>query len=209
MELTILKQTGEDTGRKITLSEDVFALEPNDHAIYLDVKQYLANKRQGTHKSKERAEITGSTKKIKKQKGTGGARAGSIKSPIFRGGGRVFGPRPRDYSFKLNKKLKQVARKSALSYKAKENGLVICEDLVFDAPRTKEYIKLLANLSLSDKKTLLVVAENNKNLYLSARNLQKTKVRMVNELNTYELLDADRLVLCEGAVSKLETLLSK
>ncbi|WP_162341776.1 50S ribosomal protein L4 [Cyclobacterium salsum] len=209
MELTILKQTGEDTGRKITLSEDVFALEPNDHAIYLDVKQYLANKRQGTHKSKERAEITGSTKKIKKQKGTGGARAGSIKSPIFRGGGRVFGPRPRDYSFKLNKKLKQVARKSALSYKAKENGLVICEDLVFDAPRTKEYIKLLANLSLSDKKTLLVVAENNKNLYLSARNLQKTKVRMVNELNTYELLDADSLVLCEGAVSKLETLLSK
>ncbi|WP_162417660.1 50S ribosomal protein L4 [Cyclobacterium roseum] len=208
MELAILKQTGEDTGRK-TLSEDVFALEPNDHAIYLDVKQYLANKRQGTHKSKERAEITGSTKKIKKQKGTGGARAGSIKSPIFRGGGRVFGPRPRDYSFKLNKKLKQVARKSALSYKAKENGLVICEDLVFDAPRTKEYIKLLANLSLSDKKTLLVVAENNKNLYLSARNLQKTKVRMVNELNTYELLDADRLVLCEGAVSKLETLLSK
>lgn len=209
MELTILKQTGEDTGRKITLSEDIFALEPNDHAIYLDVKQYLANKRQGTHKSKERAEITGSTKKIKKQKGTGGARAGSIKSPIFRGGGRVFGPRPRDYSFKLNKKLKQVARKSALSYKAKENGLVICEDLVFDAPRTKEYIKLLTNLSLSDKKTLLVVAENNKNVYLSARNLQKTKVRMVNELNTYELLDADSLVLCEGAVSKLETLLSK
>ncbi|MDN3686911.1 50S ribosomal protein L4 [Cyclobacterium jeungdonense] len=209
MELAILKQTGEDTGRKVTLSEDIFSQEPNDHAIYLDVKQYLANKRQGTHKSKERAEITGSTKKIKKQKGTGGARAGSIKSPIFRGGGRVFGPRPRDYSFKLNKKLKQVARKSALSYKVKENGLVICEDLVFDAPRTKEYIKLLTNLSLSDKKTLVVVADINKNLYLSARNLQKTKVRMVNELNTYELLDADSLVLCEGAVSKLETLLSK
>ncbi|WP_154855861.1 50S ribosomal protein L4 [Cyclobacterium xiamenense] len=209
MELAILKQTGEDTGRKITLSEDIFALEPNDHAIYLDVKQYLANKRQGTHKSKERAEISGSTKKIKKQKGTGGARAGSIKSPVFRGGGRVFGPKPRDYSFKLNKKLKQVARKSALSYKAKENGLLVLEDLVFDAPRTKDYISLLTNLSLLGKKTLLVVAENNKNLYLSSRNLQKTKVRMVDELNTYELLDADSLVLCEGAVSKLETLLSK
>ncbi|SEJ38286.1 LSU ribosomal protein L4P [Cyclobacterium xiamenense] len=209
MELAILKQTGEDTGRKITLSEDIFALEPNDHAIYLDVKQYLANKRQGTHKSKERAEISGSTKKIKKQKGTGGARAGSIKSPVFRGGGRVFGPKPRDYSFKLNKKLKQVARKSALSYKAKENGLLVLEDPVFDAPRTKDYISLLTNLSLLGKKTLLVVAENNKNLYLSSRNLQKTKVRMVDELNTYELLDADSLVLCEGAVSKLETLLSK
>lgn len=209
MELAILKQTGEDTGRKITLSEDIFALEPNDHAIYLDVKQYLANKRQGTHKSKERAEISGSTKKIKKQKGTGGARAGSIKSPVFRGGGRVFGPKPRDYSFKLNKKLKLVARKSALSYKARENGLLVLEDLVFEAPRTKDYISLLTNLSLLGKKTLLVVAENNKNLYLSSRNLQKTKVRMVDELNTYELLDADSLVLCEGAVSKLETLLSK
>ncbi|MFO7824422.1 MAG: 50S ribosomal protein L4 [Cyclobacterium sp.] len=209
MELAILKQTGEDTGRKVTLSEDIFAVEPNDHAIYLDVKQYLANRRQGTHKSKERAEISGSTKKIKKQKGTGGARAGSIKSPIFRGGGRVFGPKPRDYSFKLNKKLKQVARKSALSYKAKDNGLVILEDLVFDAPRTKDYIKLLSNLSLTDKKTLLVVAENNPNVYLSSRNLQKAKVRMVDDLNTYELLDADSLVFCEGALSKLETLLSK
>ncbi|MBD3630120.1 50S ribosomal protein L4 [Cyclobacterium sp.] len=209
MELAILKQTGEDTGRKVSLSEDIFAVEPNDHAIYLDVKQYLANKRQGTHKSKERAEISGSTKKIKKQKGTGGARAGSIKSPIFRGGGRVFGPKPRDYSFKLNKKLKQVARKSALSYKAKDNGLVILEDLVFDAPRTKDYIKLLSNLSLSDKKTLLVVAENNQNVYLSSRNLQKAKVRIVDDLNTYEVLDADSLVFCEGALSKLETLLSK
>ncbi|MDO6438354.1 50S ribosomal protein L4 [Cyclobacterium sp. 1_MG-2023] len=209
MELAILKQTGEDTGRKITLSEDIFAVEPNDHAIYLDVKQYLANRRQGTHKSKERAEIAGSTKKIKKQKGTGSARAGSIKSPIFRGGGRVFGPKPRDYSFKLNKKLKQVARKSALTYKAKENGLVILEDLVFDAPKTKDYINLLAKLSLSDKKTLLVVGENNPNVYLSSRNVQKAKVRIFSELNTYELLDADSLVLCEGAVSKLETLLSK
>ncbi|AEL26329.1 50S ribosomal protein L4 [Cyclobacterium marinum] len=209
MELAILKQTGEETGRKITLSEDIFAIEPNDHAIYLDVKQYLANRRQGTHKSKERAEIAGSTKKIKKQKGTGSARAGSIKSPIFRGGGRVFGPKPRDYSFKLNKKLKQVARKSALTYKAKENGLVILEDLVFDAPKTKDYINLLAKLSLSDKKTLLVVGENNPNVYLSSRNVQKAKVRVFSELNTYELLDADSLVLCEGAVSKLETLLSK
>lgn len=209
MELAILKQTGEDTGRKITLSDDIFAVEPNDHAIYLDVKQYLANRRQGTHKSKERAEIAGSTKKIKKQKGTGSARAGSIKSPIFRGGGRVFGPKPRDYSFKLNKKLKQVARKSALTYKAKENGLVVLEDLVFDAPKTKDYINLLSKLSLSDKKTLLVVGENNPNVYLSSRNVQKAKVRVFSELNTYELLDADSLVLCEGAVSKLETLLSK
>ncbi|GAB3013407.1 50S ribosomal protein L4 [uncultured Cyclobacterium sp.] len=209
MELAILKQTGEDTGRKITLSDDIFAVEPNDHAIYLDVKQYLANRRQGTHKSKERAEIAGSTKKIKKQKGTGSARAGSIKSPIFRGGGRVFGPKPRDYSFKLNKKMKQVARKSALTYKAKENGLVVLEDLVFDAPKTKDYINLLSKLSLSDKKTLLVVGENNPNVYLSSRNVQKAKVRVFSELNTYELLDADSLVLCEGAVSKLETLLSK
>lgn len=209
MELAILKQTGEDTGRKITLSEDIFGIEPNDHAIYLDVKQYLANRRQGTHKSKERAEISGSTRKIKKQKGTGSARAGSIKSPIFRGGGRVFGPKPRDYSFKLNKKLKQVARKSALSYKAKEDGLVIVEDLVFDAPKTKDYINLLSKLSLSDKKTILVVGENNLNVYLSSRNVQKAKVRVFSDLNTYELLDADSLVFCEGAVSKLETLLSK
>jgi large subunit ribosomal protein L4 len=209
MELAILKQTGEDTGRKITLSEDIFGIEPNDHAIYLDVKQYLANRRQGTHKSKERAEISGSTRKIKKQKGTGSARAGSIKSPIFRGGGRVFGPKPRDYSFKLNKKLKQVARKSALSYKAKEDGLVILEDLVFDAPKTRDYLNLLSKLSLSDKKTILVVGENNPNVYLSSRNVQKAKVRLFSELNTYELLDADSLVLCEGAVSKLETLLSK
>ena len=209
MELAILKHTGEETGRKITLSEDIFSMEPNDHAIYLDVKQYLANRRQGTHKSKERAEISGSTRKIKKQKGTGSARAGSIKSPIFRGGGRVFGPKPRDYSFKLNKKLKQVARKSALSYKAKENGLVILEDLVFDAPKTKDYINLLSKLSLSDKKTILVVGENNPNVYLSSRNVQKAKVRVFSDLNTYELLDADSLVLCEGAVSKLETLLSK
>jgi len=209
MELAVLKHNGEETGRMVTLSDDIFAIEPNDHAIYLDVKQYMANQRQGTHKSKERAEIAGSTKKIKKQKGTGGARAGSIKSPVFRGGGRVFGPRPRDYSFKLNKKLKQLARKSALVYKVKDNSLTILENVSFDAPKTKSYISLMADLSLSNKKTLLVLPEVNKNVYLSSRNLPKTKVVTVDDVNTYHLLDADTLILCEGALSKLETLLSK
>ncbi|WP_158858341.1 50S ribosomal protein L4 [Lunatibacter salilacus] len=209
MELAILKHNGEDTGRKVTLSDDIFGIKPNDHAIYLDVKQYLANQRQGTHKSKERAEIAGSTKKIKKQKGTGGARAGSIKSPVFRGGGRVFGPRPRDYSFKLNKKLKQLARKSAFSYKAIDNSVFILEDLTFDAPKTKSYIDLMASLSLSGKKTLLLMPDVNKNVVLSSRNVPKTKVMVVEDVNTYELLNADSLVLCEGSVSKLETLLSK
>lgn len=209
MELAILKHNGEDTGRKVTLSDDIFGITPNDHAIYLDVKQYLANQRQGTHKSKERAEIAGSTKKIKKQKGTGGARAGSIKSPIFRGGGRVFGPRPRDYSFKLNKKLKQLARKSAFTYKAIDNSVFILEDLTFDAPKTKSFINLMASLSLSGKKTLLLMPEVNKNVVLSSRNVPKSKVMVVDDVNTYELLNADSLVLCEGSVSKLETLLSK
>jgi large subunit ribosomal protein L4 len=208
MELAVLKQNGEDTGRKVTLSDDIFGIEPNDHAIYLDVKQYLAAQRQGTHKSKERNEIAGSTKKIKKQKGTGGARAGSIKAPNFRGGGRVFGPRPRDYSFKLNKKLKRLARRSALSYKVKENSLLILENVSFDAPKTKSYISFLNSLSLAEKKTLLVLPENNKNVYLSSRNLPKTKVITVDSVNTYDLLNADSLVLCEGSVSKLETLLS-
>lgn len=209
MELSIIKHNGEDTGRTVSLSDDIFGITPNDHAIYLDVKQYMANRRQGTHKAKERAEIAGSTKKIKKQKGTGGARAGSLKSPIFRGGGRVFGPRPRDYSFKLNKKLKQLARKSALTYKAKENSLVVLEDLSFDSPKTKNYLNLLTNLSLSEKKTLLLLPEANKNVVLSSRNLPKARVMLVNDINTYELLHADNLVLCEGAVSKLETLFSK
>ncbi len=209
MELAILKHNGEDTGRKVTLSDEIFGIKPNDHAIYLDVKQYMANQRQGTHKSKERAEIAGSTKKIKKQKGTGGARAGSIKSPVFRGGGRVFGPRPRDYSFKLNKKLKQLARKSAFSYKAIDNSVFILEDLTFEAPKTKSYINLLASLSLGDKKTLLLMPEANKNVVLSSRNVPKTKVMVVEDVNTYELLNADSLVLCEGSISKLETLLSK
>ncbi|PRY86672.1 50S ribosomal protein L4 [Mongoliibacter ruber] len=207
MELAVLKQNGEDTGRKITLSDDIFAIEPNDHAIYLDVKQYLANQRQGTHKAKERNEIAGSTKKIKKQKGTGGARAGSIKSPLFKGGGRVFGPRPRNYSFKLNKKLKQLARKSALSYKAKENGLTVLENVSFDTTKTKNYVAFLNGLALADKKTLLVLPENNTHVYLSSRNLPKAKVITVESINTYELLNADNLVLCEGSVSKLETLL--
>ncbi|GGZ36526.1 50S ribosomal protein L4 [Echinicola pacifica] len=209
MELAVLKHNGEETGRKISLSDEIFAIEPNDHAIYLDVKQFLANQRQGTHKSKERAEIAGSTRKIKKQKGTGGARAGSIKSPLFRGGGRVFGPRPRDYSFKLNKKVKQLARKSALTYKVKDNSLTILEDVTFDSIKTKNYLALLADLSLTDKKTLLVLPEANNNVYMSSRNLPKAKVKAVSDINTYDLLHADTLVLCEGSVSKLETLLSK
>ena len=209
MELAVLKHNGEETGRKISLSDDIFAIEPNDHAIYLDVKQFLANQRQGTHKSKERAEIAGSTKKIKKQKGTGGARAGSLKSPLFRGGGRVFGPRPRNYSFKLNKKVKQLARKSALTYKVKDNSLTILEDVNFDSIKTKSYVALLSGLSLADKKTLLVLPEANKNVYLSSRKLPKAQVKTVNDVNTYDLLHADTLVLCEGSVSKLETLLSK
>lgn len=209
MELAVINQKGEDTGRKVQLSDEIFAIEPNDNAIYLDVKQYLANQRQGTHKSKERNEVAGSTKKIKKQKGTGGARAGSLKSPLFRGGGRVFGPRPRNYSFKLNKKVKQLARKSALSYKVKDNSLSVLENLAFDAPKTKAYLALLNGLALSDKKTLLVLPEDNKNVYLSSRNLPKAKVVTVNDVNTYQLLNADHLVLCEGSVSKLETILSK
>jgi large subunit ribosomal protein L4 len=209
MELTVINHKGEDTGRKISLSDEIFAIDPNDHAIYLDVKQYLANQRQGTHKSKERNEIAGSTRKIKKQKGTGSARAGSIKSPLFRGGGRVFGPQPRDYSFKLNKKVKQLARKSALSYKIKDNSLMVLEDLSFDSVKTKSFLALLSVLSLSDKKTILVLPEENKNVYLSSRNLPKSKVVTVNDVNTYQLLNADHLVICEGSVRKLETILSK
>ncbi|TFV93401.1 50S ribosomal protein L4 [Algoriphagus kandeliae] len=209
MELAVLNQKGEDTGRKVQLSDEIFGIEPNDNAIYLDVKQYLANQRQGTHKSKERNEVAGSTKKIKKQKGTGTARAGSLKSPVFRGGGRVFGPKPRNYSFKLNKKVKQLARKSALAYKVKDNSLSILENISFDAPKTKAYLALLNGLALSDKKTLLVLPEDNKNVYLSSRNIPKAKVVTVNDVNTYSLLNADHLVLCEGSVSKLETILSK
>jgi len=209
MDISVVKYSGEDTGRTVSLTEDIFGMEPNDHAIYLDVKQFLANQRQGTHKSKERAEIVGSTKKIKKQKGTGTARAGSIKSPVFRGGGRAFGPRPRSYSFKLNKKLKELARRSALSYKAQDKSILIIEDFSFDSPRTKEYVKMLGALELSDKKTLLVLAESNKNIVLSGRNIQNTKIVTAEAINTYDVLNADNLILSEGSVEKIDNLLKK
>ena len=207
MEIAVLKNSGEETGRKVNLSDDIFGIEPNDHAIYLDVKQFLANQRQGTHKSKERAEIAGSTKKIKKQKGTGTARAGSIKSPIFRGGGRVFGPKPRNYGFKLNKKLKQLARKSALTYKAQDKSVVILEDFTFEAPKTKEFINVLNNISSTDKKTLVVLGNQDKNVTLSGRNLQNAKVTTADSLNTYDVLNADSLVLSESSIEKIENLL--
>jgi len=209
MKVSVLSSNGEDTGRQVELSKEVFGIEPNDHAIYLDVKQFLAHQRQGTHKSKERAEIAGSTRKIKKQKGTGTARAGSIKSPVFRGGGRVFGPKPRNYTFKLNKKLKDVARKSALSYKASDKEISVLEDFSFDAPKTKNYTGLLANLSVADKKTLLVLSQDDKNVVLSSRNLKNASVTTVDSINTYDLLKADRLLLCEGAIEKIVNLLSK
>ncbi|WP_375580644.1 50S ribosomal protein L4 [Marivirga tractuosa] len=206
MELSILKHTGEDTGRKVSLSDAIFDIEPNDHAIYLDVKQKMANARQGTHKSKERAEISGSTRKIKKQKGTGTARAGSIKSPIFKGGGRVFGPRPKDYSFKLNKKLKVVARKSALTYKAKDQMISVLEGFTFDEVKTKSYLEMLTKLSLNDKKTLLVLPEIDKNVVLSGRNVKNTQVTTVDSLNTYDVLHADQLLFVEGSIEKIENL---
>lgn len=206
MEVSVLNNSGKDTGRTVVLSDAIFGIQPNDHAIYLDVKQYLANQRQGTHKSKERGEITGSTKKLKKQKGTGGARAGSIKSPLMKGGGRVFGPRPRDYSFKLNKKVKALARKSALSYKASSTAIAVLEDFTLDAPKTKDYINFLNAFEAVDKKTLLILPEVNQNVVLSSRNLQKAKVVTVNQLNTYELLHADKLLISEGSLKKIEEL---
>ena len=206
MEVSVVKYSGEDTGRKVTLSDAIFGVEPNDHAIYLDVKQYLANQRQGTHKSKEKAEIAKSTRKIKKQKGTGTARAGSAKSPIFRGGGRVFGPKPRDYSFKLNKKVKELARKSALAYKATDNSIAVIEKFNFESPKTKEYLKLLANLAVEGKKSLLVLAEPDKNVVLSSRNIRNAKVTTASQLNTYDVLHADNLIISEEAISKLEEL---
>ena len=208
MEVKVLDINGKDTGRKVTLSDSVFAIEPNNHALYLDVKQYLANQRQGTHKSKERGEIAGSTRKIKKQKGTGTARAGSIKSPIFVGGGRIFGPRPRNYSFKLNKNLKKLARKSALSLKAQESNLVVVEDFSFDAPNTKNFINVLKALGLDNKKSLFVLSEANKNIYLSSRNLKSTSVVTSSELNTYAVMNAGGLVITEGSVSGIESNLS-
>jgi len=208
MELAILDINGKDTGRKVNLSSDVFGVEPNEHAVYLDVKQYLANQRQGTHKAKERADIAGSTRKIKKQKGTGTARAGSIKSPIFRGGGRVFGPRPRSYSFKLNKGLKKVARKSALSLMAKENNIVVVEDFNFESPKTKNFLAVLKALSLDNKKAMFVLAENNKNVYLSSRNLNRVSVVSNSGVNTYSVMNAGKLVLTESSIAEIESILS-
>lgn len=206
MELAVYNKEGKATAKKVNLVDSVFGVAPNEHAIYLDVKLYLANQRQGTHKAKERAEITGSTRKIKKQKGTGTARAGSIKNPLFRGGGRVFGPRPRNYSFKLNKKLRKLARVSALSFKASENQITILEDQKFASPKTSEFVTLLENLKVSDKKTLFVVANEERNVYLSSRNLNKSKVVSADKLNTFDILNAEALVLAEGAVEKIENL---
>jgi len=209
MEVKVLNISGKETGAKVQLPESVFGIEPNDHAIYLDVKQYLANQRQGTHKSKQRNEIAGSTRKLYKQKGTGGARAGSIKSPLFNGGGRVFGPQPRDYSFKLNKKLKSLARKSALAYKAKDNNVVVLEDFNFDTAKTKNYTSLLAALNIGTQKTLLVLPAQNNNIYLSSRNIQKTKVISAADLNTYDVLNAGVLVLTADSVKTLEEAFAK
>ena len=208
MKAAVLDIKGKDTGRKVSLNKAIYEIEPNDHAVYLDVKQYLANQRQGTHKSKERAEISGSTRKIKKQKGTGTARAGSIKSPVFRGGGRAFGPRPRSYSFKLNKKLKSLARKSAFTIKAKEKAIVVLEDFSFDAPKTSAYSDMMSNLGFDGKKTLLVLGDSNKNVYLSSRNLQHTNVVIASELSTYTILNSGTVLLTEGAVEKIENILS-
>jgi large subunit ribosomal protein L4 len=204
MELSVLNKEGKETGRKVTLSDHIFGVEPSDHAIYLDVKQYMANQRQGTSKSKERGEISGSTRKIKKQKGTGSARAGSIKSPIFRGGGTIFGPRPRNYDFKLNKKVKQLARKSALSYKAAENSILVLEDFNLDAPKTKEMVAIRTNLQIADKKSLFVLPVENNSIYLSSRNLKGVSVVTASELNTYQILNAKTIVILEGSVNKIE-----
>ena len=208
MELAVYKISGKKTTKKVKLKKSVFGVEPNNHAIYLDVKQYLANKRQGTHKSKERGEITGSTRKIKKQKGTGTARAGSIKNPIFRSGGRVFGPQPRDYSFKLNKKVKKIARASALTLMAKHKSITVIEDFGFDTPKTKLYLEMLANFELSDKKTLLILNEPNHNIYLSARNLNRTNVTTSSNLNTYQIMNAGNILMVESSIKSIENNLS-
>ena len=209
MEVKVLDINGKETGRSVQLADSVFAIEPNKHAIYLDVKQYLANQRQGTHKAKERAEVAGSTRKIKKQKGTGTARAGSAKSPVFKGGGTIFGPRPRNYSFKLNKALKRLARKSAFTLKAQESSLFVIEDFTFEAPNTKNFISVLKALGLENKKSLFVLGESNKNVYLSSRNLKRASVVTTSELNTYGILNANKLVLTEGSVEGIVENLSK
>ncbi|HNV28828.1 MAG TPA: 50S ribosomal protein L4, partial [Cyclobacteriaceae bacterium] len=197
------------TGRKVNLASEVFGIEPNDHAIWLDVKSFLANQRQGTHKSKQRNEISGSSKKLKKQKGTGGARAGNIKNPQFKGGGRVFGPIPRDYSFKLNKKVKDLARKSALTYKAKDNMIAVVEDFNFEAPKTKQFINLIKALSLQDKKTLFVLPDANKNVVLSGRNIQNSKIVTADQINTYDVMNAEQVILVESSLTKIDNLLNK
>jgi large subunit ribosomal protein L4 len=207
MELSVYNVKGQETGRKVTLNDSIFGIEPNDHVIYLAVKQYMANNRQGTHKSNERSEISGSTKKLGRQKGGGGARRGDINSPVLVGGARVFGPQPRDYSFKLNKKVKKLARKSALAYKAKENAIIVVENFDFEAPKTKDYVAFTENLKVSDKKNVLVLSEPNKNVSLSAKNLQKSQVLLTHELNTYKILDAKCLLLTEAALAELENTL--
>ena len=209
MEVSVYNSTGKETGRKAVLNESIFGISPNDHAIYLDVKQHLANRRQGTSKSKERNEIAGTTKKLKKQKGTGGARAGSKKSPLFVGGGRVFGPQPRDYTFSLNKKLKRLARMSALSYKAQSNNVMVLEDLSFDQPKTKLIVDLVNNLKVSDKKTLLVLPQSNKNVYLSSRNLERSKVVTASDLNTYDIVHAHNIIVMESSLPVIESTLLK
>ncbi|NIK74565.1 large subunit ribosomal protein L4 [Thermonema lapsum] len=208
MELAVYNINGEDTGRKVTLSDEVFGITPNDHLIYLDVKRYLANQRQGTHKTKERSEISGSTRKLRRQKGTGFARIGDIKSPLLRGGGRIFGPKPRDYSFKLNKKETRLARKSALAYKAKENNILVLENFSFEQPKTKQFLAILQKLGLDSTKTLFVLPGLDKIVYLSARNLPKAQVLPAEQINTYAILNAEKLVICEGAIEKIENTLN-
>ncbi len=209
MELVVHSKSGQATDKKVLLDDSIFGIEPNDHAIYLDVKQYLANQRQGTHDSRERSDVTGSTRKIKRQKGTGTARAGDIKNPLFRGGGRVFGPHPRDYHFKLNKKVKRLARKSALTYKAKDNEIVVIEDFKLDAPKTKEYLSMLKGFELDNKKTLLVLNEKDENIYLSARNIQKAKVVRADSLNTYDILNANKIIMVESSLKTINELFAK
>ena len=209
MELSVLNINGQETGRKVTLNENIFGIEPNDHVVYLDVKQYMANQRQGTAKSKERSEISGSTRKLGRQKGGGGARHGDINSPLLRGGGRVFGPKPRDYGFKLNKKVKILARKSALSYKAKDNEIIVVDNFDMAAPKTKDFVNIAKNLKVDGKKTLVVLPEVNKNVYLSARNLQKAEIMSAANINTYKILNADVLVIAEASLEKIDSVLNK
>ena len=209
MEINVLNIKGQETGRKVTLNDDIYGITPNDHVLYLDVKQYLANQRQGTHKAKERSEHKGSTRKLGRQKGGGGARHGDINSPLLRGGGRVFGPKPRDYRTKLNKKVKVLARKSALSYKAQEDAIIVVEDFAFDAPKTKEFVNVVKNLKIDDKKLLFLLPDVNKNVYLSARNLQRTEVMLASSLNAYKVLNADVLVITENSLKTIDEILTK